>query len=136
MDSKIVDLIATDPPFNKGVPTLEGTTKAGVDVEFKDVWNWDDDAHTTWTNSLIGEHPSLYNVFRPHESLRGWTPAEVAGVRPPFKEWEDLAKPKARAFTRGNENSRQTASKIAISINHGARGKVDTNTSFPMIEFE
>ena len=44
-----------------------------------------------------------YNVFRPHESLRGRTPAEAAGVSPPFKEWEDLAKPKARAFTRGKE---------------------------------
>ena len=46
-----------------------------------------------------------YNVFRPHDGLRGQTPAEAADVRPPFKEWEDLAKPKARAFTRGKDFS-------------------------------
>ena len=37
LDSKSVDLIATDPPFNKGVPAFEGTTKAGVNVSYKDV---------------------------------------------------------------------------------------------------
>ena len=63
LDSNSVDLIATDPPFNKGVPAFEGTTKAGVNVEFKDIWNWDDDVHTDWTNALQGEHPSLYNVI-------------------------------------------------------------------------
>ena len=63
LDSKSVDLIATDPPFNKGVPAFEGTTKAGVNVEFKDVWNWDDDVHTDWTNALSKKHPSLYNVI-------------------------------------------------------------------------
>ena len=63
LDSKSVDLIATDPPFNKGVPAFEGTTKAGVNVEFKDVWNWDDDVHTEWTNALSKKHPSLYNVI-------------------------------------------------------------------------
>ncbi len=63
LDSKSVDLIATDPPFNKGVPAFEGTTKAGKNVEFKDVWNWDDDVHTEWTNALSKKHPSLYNVI-------------------------------------------------------------------------
>ena len=63
LDSQSVDLIATDPPFNKGVPAFKGTTKAGVNVEFKDVWNWDDDVHTEWTNALSKKHPSLYNVI-------------------------------------------------------------------------
>ncbi|MDE2715609.1 MAG: DDE-type integrase/transposase/recombinase [Chloroflexota bacterium] len=40
-----------------------------------------------------------FNVFRPHEGLKGKTPAEAALVFPPFNEWEDLARPKARAFT-------------------------------------
>ena len=44
-----------------------------------------------------------YNVFRPHESLEGKTPAQAAHVNPPFKEWEDMARPRARAFTTGNE---------------------------------
>ena len=64
LDSKSVDLIATDPPFNKGVPAFEGTTKAGVDVEFKDVWNWDDDVHDEWIEQIREEHPKLFNVIR------------------------------------------------------------------------
>jgi len=35
LDSDSIDLIATDPPFNKGVPAFTGTTKAGQNVEFK-----------------------------------------------------------------------------------------------------
>ena len=41
LDSESIDLIATDPPFNKGVSAFEGTTKAGENVEFKDVWHWE-----------------------------------------------------------------------------------------------
>ena len=63
LDSDSIDLIATDPPFNKGVPTFEGTTKAGQNVEFKDVWNWKDDVHVEWTNAIADEHPSLFNVI-------------------------------------------------------------------------
>ena len=43
------------------------------------------------------------NVFRPHESLNGKTPAQAAHVFPPFKEREDLAKPRTRAFTTRND---------------------------------
>ena len=63
LDSDSIDLIATDPPFNKGVPAFTGTTKAGQDVEFKDVWNWDDDVHVDWINDLRQRHPSLFNVI-------------------------------------------------------------------------
>ena len=71
LDSDSVDLIATDPPFNKGVPAFEGTTKAGVDVEFKDVWNWNDDVQGEWTNALSEEHPSLYAVIASAQAAGG-----------------------------------------------------------------
>ena len=64
LDSDSIDLIATDPPFNKGVPAFTGTTKAGENVEFKDVWNWNDDVHPGWTDAIGNEHPSLFNVIR------------------------------------------------------------------------
>jgi len=35
-----------------------------------------------------------YNYLRPHESLNGKTPAEVAKVKFPFKDWLDVAKTK------------------------------------------
>ena len=31
-----------------------------------------------------------YNLFREHEGVDHQTPAEMAGVNPPFKEWEDV----------------------------------------------
>ena len=33
-----------------------------------------------------------YNFFRPHEALKGKTPAEKAGVRFPFRNWLDIVK--------------------------------------------
>ena len=69
LDSKSVDLIATDPPFNKGVKDFSGKTKAGVKVSYKDVWNWDDDVHDDWIKQIGGEHPKLYNsILHANES--------------------------------------------------------------------
>ena len=64
LDSDSIDLIATDPPFNKGVPAFTGTTKAGQNVKFKDVWNWNEDVHDGWTDAIEKKHPSLFNVIR------------------------------------------------------------------------
>ena len=63
LDSDSIDLIATDPPFNKGVPAFKGKTKAGQGVEFKDVWNWDEDVHVNWINDLRQRHPRLFNMI-------------------------------------------------------------------------
>ena len=63
LDSDSVDLIATDPPFNKGVGAFEGTTKAGVDVEFSDVWTWDD-VQDDWINEIKEEHSNLHMVIQ------------------------------------------------------------------------
>ena len=62
LDSDSIDLIATDPPFNKGVPAFKGKTKAGQNVDFKDVWNWNDDVHPGWLDDMGKEHPTLANV--------------------------------------------------------------------------
>ena len=72
LDSDSIDLIATDPPFNKGVPAFKGTTKAGQNVEFKDVWNWDEDVHVDWTNSILGKHPSLYAAIDAANKTAGY----------------------------------------------------------------
>ena len=72
LDSDSIDLIATDPPFNKGVPAFTGTTKAGENVEFKDVWNWNDDVHVEWTNAILGKHPSLYAAIHAANKTAGY----------------------------------------------------------------
>ncbi len=71
LDSESVDLIATDPPFNKGVPAFEGTTKAGVNVEFKDVWNWDDDVQGDWIEQIRKKQPKLFNVIHYANEVAG-----------------------------------------------------------------
>ena len=63
LDSDSIDLIATDPPFNKGVGAFRGTTKAGQNVEFKDVWHWND-VQDEWLKQLKDEHPSLFNMIQ------------------------------------------------------------------------
>ena len=71
LDSDSIDLIATDPPFNKGVGAFTGTTKAGQDVEFKDVWNWDDDVQTKWLDEIKEEHGNLYTVIQAANAAGG-----------------------------------------------------------------
>ena len=63
LDSDSIDLIATDPPFNKGVHAFTGTTKAGENVEFNDVWHWGD-VQDGWPDEIEENHPQLFNVIR------------------------------------------------------------------------
>ena len=37
-DSKCIDPIATNPPFNQGVGAFEGITAAGESISYSDVW--------------------------------------------------------------------------------------------------
>ena len=62
LDSDSIDLIATDPPFNKGVGAFRGTTKAGQNVEFSDVWHWSQ-VQDEWLEQLKGDHPNLFNMI-------------------------------------------------------------------------
>ena len=68
IDSESIDLIATDPPFNKGVKAFEGivtagTDKAGKKVSYRDTWTWGD-VQEEWTESIRQDHPNLYAVIR------------------------------------------------------------------------
>ena len=68
IDSESVDLIATDPPFNKGVKAFEGIVAAGVGkagrkVSYKDTWTWGD-VQEEWTEAIKDDHPNLYAVIQ------------------------------------------------------------------------
>lgn len=76
INSESVDLIATDPPFNKGVKDFEGTVTAGTDkkgqrVRYKDVWTWADDVQGEWAESIQEDHPNLYAVIRAANAAAG-----------------------------------------------------------------
>ena len=48
MDSGSVHLIATDPPFNKGVKAFKAKDGSAADgAAFIDKWDWQKDAHPT-----------------------------------------------------------------------------------------
>lgn len=63
MNSETVDLIATDPPFNKGVKAFEGITAAGENISYSDVWTWGD-VQIEWTNDILADHPNLHSVIQ------------------------------------------------------------------------
>ena len=63
MNSKTVDLIATDPPFNKGRDfhaTPDSLAKGG---SFQDRWSWDKDVDEKWVDQLKDDWPHLYHVI-------------------------------------------------------------------------
>ena len=39
---------------------------------------------------ILGGFVIYYNYFRPHMTLKGKTPAKVAGIKLPFNTWEGL----------------------------------------------
>ena len=68
LDSESVDLIATDPPFNKGVKAFEGIVTAGAgregrQVSYKDTWTWGD-VQEDWTEAIKDDHPNLHAVIQ------------------------------------------------------------------------
>ena len=45
MNSETVDLIATDPPFNKGKDFHATPESLAAGARFQDRWSWDADVH-------------------------------------------------------------------------------------------
>ena len=75
IDSESVDLIATDPPFNKGVKAFEGIVTAGAGkggqkVSYKDTWTWGD-VQAEWTERIKDDHPNLYSVIQAANAAAG-----------------------------------------------------------------
>ena len=62
MDSGTVDLIATDPPFNKGrdFHATPGSLAAGG--SFQDRWRWDEDVHPEWVEQMQDDWPGVWAV--------------------------------------------------------------------------
>ena len=65
LDSKTIDLVATDPPFNKG---KEFKSKAG---EFSDKWSWKDDAQDDWKELIKKHWPDVWDLLMYSKSASG-----------------------------------------------------------------
>ena len=84
-DSETVDLIATDPPFNKKRDAFEGELKGGGKAKFKDNWHWvdpdptkgkrhDPDAienHPDWLESIRSLHHKVYSLITATRDVYG-----------------------------------------------------------------
>ena len=69
MNSETVDLIATDPPFNKSRDFHATPDSLASGASFQDRWSWTNDVHETWTDQLENEHESLYYAIENARTL-------------------------------------------------------------------
>ncbi len=63
MNSESVDLIATDPPFNKGRDFHATPDSLASGAKFQDRWSWERDVHDDWLDQLQDDHPAVWAVI-------------------------------------------------------------------------
>ena len=63
MNSESVDLIATDPPFNKGRDFHATPDSLAAGARFQDRWSWERDVHQEWTDRITDDHPRLMEAI-------------------------------------------------------------------------
>ena len=63
MDSETVDLIATDPPFNKGKDFHATPDSLAAGAKFQDRWSWADDVEGEWVDQITDDHPKVMTVI-------------------------------------------------------------------------
>ena len=63
MHSSTVDLIATDPPFNKGRDFHATPESLTAGASFHDRWRWDEDVHPEWTEQMQDDWPAVWAVI-------------------------------------------------------------------------
>ena len=64
MDSETVDLIATDPPFNKGKDFHATPDSIAKGASFQDRWNWNKHVHESWIDKISDDFPKVMNVIQ------------------------------------------------------------------------
>ena len=60
MNSGTVDLIATDPPFNKSRDFHATPDSLAAGASFQDRWSWRDDIHDDWLIEIMRDHPEVW----------------------------------------------------------------------------
>ena len=63
MNSESVDLIATDPPFNKGRDFHATPDSLAKGARFQDRWSWEKDVHEEWTDRITDDYPKLMEAI-------------------------------------------------------------------------
>ncbi len=60
MNSASVDLIATDPPFNKSRDFHATPDSLAAGAKFTDRWNWERDVHEEWVDAIKDDWPGVH----------------------------------------------------------------------------
>ena len=63
MNSESVDLIATDPPFNKGRDFHATPDSLAAGAKFQDRWSWEQDVHQEWVDQITDDYPRLMEAI-------------------------------------------------------------------------
>ena len=63
MNSGTVDLIATDPPFNKSRDFHSAPNRLASGASFVDRWSWERDVHEEWWDNIKDNWPKVYEVI-------------------------------------------------------------------------
>ena len=71
MNSGTVNLIATDPPFNKSKDFHATPDSLASGASFQDRWSWQDDIHDDWLVSLMRDEPEVYRVITTAKEVWG-----------------------------------------------------------------
>ena len=71
MNSETVDLIATDPPFNKGRDFHATPDSLAAGAKFQDRWSWERDVHEEWLDQINDDYPHVMHVIQGSRSSYG-----------------------------------------------------------------
>ena len=63
INSECIDLIATDPPFNKGKDFHATPDSMAAGSSFKDRWSWKEDIQQVWIDQIKDDCPAVYEVI-------------------------------------------------------------------------
>ena len=63
MNSESIDLIATDPPFNKGRDFHATPDSLAAGAKFQDRWSWERDVHPEWVDQLTDDCKPLMEAI-------------------------------------------------------------------------
>ena len=63
MNSETIDLIATDPPFNKNRDFHATPDSLAAGAKFQDRWSWERDVHQEWVDRIKDNYPQLLEAI-------------------------------------------------------------------------
>ena len=71
LNSGSVDLIATDPPFNKGRDFHATPDSLASGAKFQDRWRWEDDVQPEWVEQIETDWPGVHAVINTARTASG-----------------------------------------------------------------